>query len=85
MIGFSAAPQPNRWPTAPRWRRVLAGMALIGFIVLLLKLFARNKLGADIGWDLVAGAMLGGAALGGWWARRNTTVPEAGNPVYRPC
>lgn len=75
----------RHWGRREGWRRVLAGMALGGFLVLLLKLFARNKIGADlVGWDMVAGAMLGGAAPGGWWARRNTTVPEAGSPIYRP-
>jgi hypothetical protein len=75
----------RHWGRHECWRRVLAGMALVTLVVLLLKLFARNKLGADIvGWDMVAGAMLGGAALGAWWARRNTTVPAADSPVYRP-
>lgn len=75
----------RHWGRLEGWRRVLAGIALAGFVVLLLKLFARNKLGADlVGWDLVAGAMLGGAALGMWWARQNTTVPAAGSPIYQP-
>ncbi len=75
----------RHWGRHERWRRVLAAMALTTFAVLLLKLFARSKLGADIiGWDAVAGAMLGGAFIGLWWARQNTTVPPADSPVYRP-
>jgi hypothetical protein len=75
----------RHWGRHERWRRVLAAMVLLTFVVLLVKLFARIKLGADIvGWDVVAGAMLGGAALGAWWARQNTDVPAADSPVYRP-
>jgi hypothetical protein len=75
----------RHWGRHERWRRVLASMALTTFVVLLIKLFARNKLGADIvGWDMVAGAMLGGALIGTWWARQNTSVPPADSPVYRP-
>ncbi len=75
----------RHWGRHEGLRRVLAGMALTTFVVLLIKLFARNKLGADvIGWDAVAGAMLGGAFIGLWWARQNTTVPPADSPVYRP-
>lgn len=82
---FRPAWGARHWGRHERWRRVLAGMALTTFVVLLIKLFARNKLGADIvGWDMVAAAMLGGAALGAWWGRQNTTVPAADSPVYRP-
>lgn len=75
----------RHWGRHEGLRRVLAAMTLTTFVVLLLKLFARNKLGADvIGWDAVAGAMLGGAFIGFWWARQNTTLPPADSPVYRP-
>ena len=75
----------RHWGRHEGLRRVLAAMALTTFVVLLLKLFARNKLGADlVGWDMVAGAMLGGAFIGLWWARQNTTVPPADSPIYRP-
>lgn len=82
---YRPASGARHWGRHERWRRVLAAMALTTFVVLLIKLFARNKLGADIvGWELVAGAMLGGASIGVWWARQNTTVPAADSPVYRP-
>ena len=75
----------RHWGRHEGLRRVLAALALTTFVVLLIKLFARNKLGADvIGWDAVAGAMLGGAFIGLWWARQNTTVPPADSPLYRP-
>ena len=75
----------RHWGRYEGLRRVLAAMALTTFVVLLLKLFARNKLGTDIvGWDAVVGAMLGGAFIGLWWARQNTTVPSGDSPVYQP-
>lgn len=75
----------RHWGRYEGVRRVLASVALNTFVVLLLKLFTRNKLGTDIvGWDVVAGAVLGGAALGVWWARQNTSVPPAESTIYRP-
>lgn len=75
----------RHWGRYEGWRRVLAAITLTGFVMLLLKLFATNKLGTDIvGWDVVGGAMLGGAGIGLWWARQNTTVPAPDSPVYQP-
>ncbi len=75
----------RHWGRYEAWRRVLASITLTGLVMMLLKLFATNKLGADIvGWDVVLGAMLGGAGIGFWWARQNTTVPPADSPIYCP-
>lgn len=75
----------RHWGRFETLRLVLAGATLLTLVMLLIKLFTRNKLGVDpVGWEAVAGAWLGGAVAGGWWARQRSTVPPTGSPVYRP-
>ena len=75
----------RHWGRHEGLRRVLAAVSLATLVALLVKLFARNKLGADlVGWDTVAGVALAGAGGGLWWARQNTTVPPTDSLLYRP-
>lgn len=75
----------RHWGAYEAWRRVLASISLAAFVTLLLQLFARSKLGADFSWELLAGAMLGGAGWGFWWARQQTGLPPANSPIYQPA
>ncbi len=75
----------RHWGRHERWRRVLAGMAITTFVVLLLKLFSRTRLGADVvGWDMVAAALGAGAFIGWLWSRHAHAVPPADSPLYLP-
>ena len=82
---FRPAWGARHWGRHERWRRVLAGMALAGFVVLLLKQFSRSRLGADVvGWDAVMAAGVAGAFMGWLWSRHAHTVPPADSPLYLP-
>jgi hypothetical protein len=75
----------RHWGRHERLRLVLAGTVLAAFVMLLLKLFTRNKLGVDpVDWGTIAGAALGGAVAGWWWGRQRSAVPAAGSPLYKP-
>jgi hypothetical protein len=75
----------RHWGRYERLRLILAGTALTGFVVLLLKLFARNKLGGDIvGWDTVLIFLATGAFMGWWYGRHKPSIAPTGSPLYRP-
>ncbi len=75
----------RHWGRHERLRLVLAGTVLAVFVMLLIKLFTRNKLGVDpVDWGTIAGAALGGALAGWWWGGMRSAVPAAGSPVYQP-